>query len=167
MRIDKNTDALSNRLLRDKTSRPEDVKTWFGLSGKVKVNNGILHRAGVIIIIPHPPIVNWFLRSRLAKSDKLTLSYDHEFGHLQTMPIFMIYLLLLFVIQWRIYRSFDWLNIVIIVIASHALWEFVSELSVIIKLRNSYFDIYRKKLINPIIFAFIMIGLNLIYWWKI
>jgi len=40
--MSKKTDSLSNRLLPDSTSRPEVIKAWFGLSGKVKENNGIL-----------------------------------------------------------------------------------------------------------------------------
>ena len=147
------------------TKQPEQIMTWFGLKGTVIINDGLFHRSGFgKIVILHPGAVNWFLRQRLSKPDRQKLTYQHEWSHLQTMPIFLIYLMLLFA---RHGESINWLVILSIFIVSQALWEIVSELFVIMKFRNGYFNIYRKKLINPIIFALIMIGLNLIYWWNL
>lgn len=144
------------------TEQPEKITSWYGLAGTVIIDESLFHRSGFgKIVVLHPGVVNWLLRQRLSKADRKMLTYHHELGHLQTMPIFLIYLMLLIVLQWE---SLNWLIIIAIVVASQGLWELVSELSVIMKLRKSYFTIYRNKLINPIIFGLIMIGLNWIYW---
>lgn len=147
------------------TEQPEKIRTWYGLTGTVIIDDGLFHRSGFgKMVILHPGLVNWLLRQQLSKADRKMLTYRHEWGHLQTVPIFLIYLLLLIALQWE---SLNWLFIIAIVVVSQALWELVSELSVFMKLRKSYVNIYRNKLMNPIIFGLIMMGLNWIYWWKI
>ena len=67
---------------------PHRVTSWYGLTGEIEVGNELwrLVRVGTLNL-PHPPVVNTFLRAGLPRSDRLRLSFLHEFGHLQTLPV--------------------------------------------------------------------------------
>jgi len=128
--------------------QPEQFTTWYGLKGTVRIDDHLFHRSGFgRIAIFHPGAVNWFLRRRLLATDRKKLTYQHEWGHLQTAPIFLIYMLLLAALQWG---SLGWFAVLSVVIVSQALWEIVSELAAILKVGDGYFNIYQKKLFGSV-----------------
>ncbi len=144
--------------------QPDIFTTWFKIKGTVKIDSALFHRSGLSkLVILHPGAVNWFLRRNLTNPNKKSLTYLHEWSHLQTTPIFLFYLLLLFLFQ---FQSLNLIMGLTIVIVSQAFWEIISEFLVIYRLRSSYLTIYENKVLRPIIFFTIMIGLNWIYWWK-
>ncbi|MCB0191532.1 MAG: hypothetical protein KDJ65_06265 [Anaerolineae bacterium] len=76
---------------------PRQVKAWYGLTGEIVVENELWHLVKVGgVPLNHPPVINLILRRKLPRQAKLRLSYLHEFGHFQTLPLALAYLLLLF-----------------------------------------------------------------------
>ena len=64
------------------------VRSWTGLTGEIEVENELWHLVKVgLVALNHPPLINLVLRRRLPRDDRLRLSYLHEFGHFQTLPI--------------------------------------------------------------------------------
>ncbi|NIO05574.1 MAG: hypothetical protein GTN74_13485, partial [Proteobacteria bacterium] len=67
-------------------------RTWFGMEGAVTIGSGLTHGAGLGgFVIPHPAVVNWLLRQGLADNARYTLTVTHEFGHLQSAPLALLY----------------------------------------------------------------------------
>jgi len=113
---------------------PGKVRAWYGLSGEILVENELWHlvRLGPISL-PHPPLINLFLRAGLPKENRLRLSFEHEYGHLQTLPLALLHLALL---RPRRASLGSWLAALI---AHQAVWELAAEGWVVAKhaLRNA------------------------------
>ncbi len=79
------------------------VCTWYGLRAEIEVENEFWHLVRVgRVSLPHPPVVNLILRRGLPPEDRLRLSFLHEFGHLQTLPVALAHAaLLLLAGRWR------------------------------------------------------------------
>ena len=89
---------------RSTTERPgRSVRAWYGLTAEIEVENEFWHRVRVgQVSLPHPPVVNLILRRGLPREDRLRLSFRHEFGHLQTLPVALAHAaLLLLAGRWR------------------------------------------------------------------
>ena len=91
------------------------VRSWYGLTGEIEVENELWHLVRIgTITLNHPPLVNLILRRGLPRSDRLRLSYLHEFGHFQTLPFALLHLLLLLGSalgrRRSIYGWLDWLT---------------------------------------------------------
>ena len=106
------------------------VRSWYGLTGEIEVENELWHLVKIgDVALHHPPLVNLILRRRLPREDRLRLSYLHEFGHFQTLPIALMHVLL---ILWAGRRQrrllFGWPRwLMTLVIAHEAVWELASE----------------------------------------
>ncbi|HED05934.1 MAG TPA: hypothetical protein ENI61_04535 [Ignavibacteria bacterium] len=135
----------------DKTNKKITVKkrTWFGVEGVVEISQNFFHKAGIgKVIIPHPPVVNRLLRLGLNRDDKNSLSITHEFGHLQTFPQLVIYFLLISYLA-VIQGGTSWLEIVLLLISIHSVWEIMAELFTITSSGYQYRLFYKEVSVIP------------------
>ena len=102
-------------------------RTWYSVTTTVAIGPGFIHRAGWgKLLIPHPPLVNWLLRLKLTDSNRKALSINHEFQHLQSAPIYLIYTLVMLANVF-LKRPVNYSDIFIVFVSSHAAWELLSE----------------------------------------
>jgi hypothetical protein len=126
---------------------PRQVQAWYGLSGEIEVENDLWHLVKVGgVPLNHPPVVNLILRRRLPRRDKLRLSYMHEFGHFQTLPVALAHVVLLLVWSGRRQRSSaGWISwAAALAVAHQAVWELAAETYVVTRDRAAYQEIYRR-----------------------
>ncbi len=119
------------------------VRSWYGLSAEIGVENNLWHLVRVgQVALPHPPAVNLALRRGQPRQERLYLSFLHEFGHLQTLPVAVLHALWLLANgRWR--RRGFW-GTLAAVVAHEAVWEMASESYVLIKAKGEYGRIYRR-----------------------
>ena len=150
---------------------PHRVTSWYGLTGEIEVGNELwrLVRVGTLNL-PHPPVVNTFLRAGLPRSDRLRLSFLHEFGHLQTLPVALAHGLILLVTGLRGRKSpAGWiLWLVGLLVAHEAAWEMASEAYVVLNDGRRYRETYRQHH-NPFVCAFwvVMAGSGIGLSWRL
>ena len=128
------------------------VRSWYGLTAEIAVENNLWHLVRVGgVALNHPPLVNLLLRWRQPRRQRLYLSFLHEFGHLQTLPLAILHVLWLLVKgHWRGRGVLGWLTVpAAAVIAHEAVWELASESYVVVKAGREYGRIYRDHP-NPI-----------------
>ena len=71
---------------------PRRVRAWYGLPGEIVVEGDHWHLGKVgPLPLPHPPLINRLIRRGLPREDRRALSYWHELGHLQTLPLALIH----------------------------------------------------------------------------
>jgi hypothetical protein len=106
----------------------------------VSIGPGFWHEAGLgRLIVPHPPLINLLLRHGLSKEARITLAFAHEFGHLQTAPLYFGYTALL--VLWKVVcGSGNLPEIFFLLISAHATWEIGAELLA----KAADFQRYRK-----------------------
>ena len=148
-----------------KTSRRIKVRTWYGMGGTVIIGPGFLHRTGLgWFLIPHPPLVNWLLRQGLLKNSRNALRVTHEFGHLQTAPLALLYTAANYTAIITANRT-DLSNLILVFISTHAAWEIMSEILTIMSDAQFYHKCYEKVSIIPrAIFWFSAIVITLLGW---
>jgi hypothetical protein len=148
-----------------KTSGRIKVRTWYGMGGTVIIGPGFLHRTGLgWFLIPHPPLVNWLLRQGLLKNFSNALRVTHEFGHLQTAPLALLYTAANYTAIITANRT-DLSNLILVFISTHAAWEIMSEILTIMSDAQFYHKCYEKVSIIPrAIFWFSAIVLTLLGW---
>lgn len=132
------------------------VRSWYGLTGEIEVENELWHLVKVgRVALNHPPVINLLLRRRLPRDERLRLSYLHEFGHFQTLPLALAHALWMFWVRRRQRCSFlGWLAwLIIVVVANEAIWEILSEGYVIVHDSTAYRETYRRTP-NPLMPAF-------------
>jgi hypothetical protein len=114
-------------MVRMKIPQTRRKRTWYGLMAKVTLGPGFQHRAGFgKMILPHPPLANWLLRSGLPDETHRRLGFAHEFAHFQTAPVVLLYLgglLTAFVLKDR----GGMLSFLLVLAGGHAAWEMLSE----------------------------------------
>ena len=81
-------------------ARPKRVRAWYGLPGEIVVEgpDWRLVKVGPLPL-PHPPLINRFIRRGLPRQARLQLSYRHELGHLQMLPLALAHAVWLW--RWR------------------------------------------------------------------
>lgn len=137
------------------------VRSWYGLTGEIEVENELWHLVKIgNITLNHPPLVNLILRRGLPRNDRLRLSYLHEFGHFQTLPLTLVHIL---IVVWssRTQRDSprDWLAwLAGLAVAHEAVWEILSETYVVLQDRAAYCKAYRRAP-NPLL-PLIWLGLS-------
>lgn len=123
------------------------VRSWYGLAGEIGVENELWHLVKVGgVPLHHPPLVNLLIRRGLPLEDRLRLSYLHEFGHFQTLPLAAAHLL------WMagkglgkkrsIWKWLLWLGV--LGVAHEAVWEILSEGYVVVHEGTAYWSTYKK-----------------------
>ncbi len=125
------------------------LRTWYGLNARVENGPQFWHRAGLgQFMIPHPPLINWLLRLGLPAKEKDRLGVTHEFGHLQTLPVYLLYTAILI----GIFIGRDSMHFggwILLFISTHAFWEILSELYVIYRLGPLYTLFYEDIPVLP------------------
>ncbi len=128
---------------------PRRVRAWYGLPGEIVIDGDQWHLVKVgPLPLPHPPLVNRFIRRGLPPEARLALSYRHELGHLQTLPLALAHAFWL----WRRlpgpHRETSALRLVRLVsglIAHESVWELAAESYVIAGSGARYWRIYRGQ----------------------
>jgi hypothetical protein len=122
---------------------------WFGISASVIIGPGFLHTAGLgKFLLPHPPIVNWLLRLGLPEKDKYYLSVIHEFGHLQTTPLAVMYTMGILGLTY-LNRQTNWLEVILVLISTHAAWEIMAEGLTMFSNVSGYRQFYKDITVIP------------------
>lgn len=105
-----------------------EATTWYGLPVKIAVSSDNFHWVSVFrLTIPHPGVVNLVARQGLPLDLRLELTGRHELGHLQTLPVPLLHLLISLwprrgqPIGTRLLR---WL---VIVLTNQVVWELAAE----------------------------------------
>lgn len=103
-------------------------KTWFGLPVDITVASNHCHRVVVLgLAMPHPGLVNLFARWGLPVDERLALTWRHEFGHLQTIPVPLAHLMLILWPRRGRRGGSRWLRVLVGFVAHQALWEVAAE----------------------------------------
>ena len=119
------------------------------MGGTVGIGPGFLHRTGLgKFLIPHPPLVNWLLRRGLLENSRTTLRVAHEFGHLQSAPLALLYTALNYTAIITANRA-NLSNLILVFISTHAAWEIMSEILTIMSDAQFYHQCYEKVSIIP------------------
>lgn len=121
--------------------QPRLVRTWFGLSGEVVIEGELWHwvRLGRLPI-PHPPLINLLIRRGLPRRAKRQLSYWHEVGHMQTLPVAILHAVAL----TRGRRRPRWRHGLLALLGHEALWELAAESYVVWRAGPDYRRLYRQ-----------------------
>lgn len=127
--------------------RLRKVRSWYGLQAEIAVENRLWHLVRVAgVSLNHPPVINLLLRRNLPDEDRLRLSFLHEYGHLQTLPIALLHAALLVCRIRRVRGMFGAMKAMATAIVAHeAAWELAAEGNVIVKTGAEYRKIYRKN----------------------
>jgi hypothetical protein len=125
-------------------STPETLqlyeRTWYGLDAEITVTESNFHRVKLPkITLPHPGVVNCFSRLGLPINIRLALTARHEFGHLQTLPVPILHLLLLFLgargMKKPLFRG--WSRFWLVFLTHQTLWEVAAESYVVLTDRRA------------------------------
>jgi len=144
-------------------SDPLHVRSWYGLPAELGVEDRLWHLVRVGgVSLSHPPVVNTFLRAGLPEAERLRLSYLHEFGHLQTLPLALAHAAALLWAGWRQGRFVaGWIGWILAALVAHeATWELASEAYVVLGDRSAYRETYRRHP-NPFLSLF-WVGMTLV-----
>jgi len=142
-------------------------KTWYGLNAIVTIGSGFMHASGWgVFLIPHPAVANWLLRMRLTERDRETLTFIHEFEHLQSAPFVLLYSFLLFGLIFAKTHT-GLAQIVIILTGSHASWEIIAEILTYYNDSRLYRRCYEKISLLPRVAFWFIAGVTAITAWLI
>lgn len=106
------------------------VRSWYGMTGEIEVENELWHLVKIgNIALHHPPLVNLMLRRGLPRNDRLRLSYLHEFGHFQTLPLTLVHMLIVvWAARTKRHSLRGWLGwLAGLAVAHEGVWEMLSE----------------------------------------
>ncbi len=125
--------------------RPRKVRTWYGLTGEIVVEGELWHLVRVgRLALPHPPVVNFFIRRGLPREARLQFSYWHELGHLQTLPLAVAYGLWLWARRPRVGRWGIPFQLGFALLLHEGMWEMASEGYVMLRGGAGYREMYRR-----------------------
>ncbi len=146
-------------------SKKIQKRTWYGIKATVIIGPSLFHTSGLgIFLIPHPSVVNWLLRQKMAESDRQTLTLVHEYKHLQSVPFILVYTLFFFALASAA-GHVGLTEIIILAVSSQATWEIVSEILTINNDVRLYHNSYVKITIIPrIVFWFATCALATTGW---
>ena len=132
-----------------KDNQLKRMRTWYALEAVIEIRSRGFHRAGFgKLLIPHPPAVNWLLRYGLPDKPYYRLSMVHEFGHFQTLPILLIYVL--WSVRWLFTRaSVNVLELTVVFLSIHSMAEILAEGYVYFKIKGDYRDFYGEASLLP------------------
>jgi ABC-type enterochelin transport system permease subunit len=148
-----------------RTRKKTKVRTWYGLNGTVIIGAGLMHKSGVgSLLIPHPAVVNWLLRLGLIENSATTLRINHEIGHLQSAPLYVLYTAMNYTAIVAA-NQVNLFNLILVFICTHAAWEIMSEILTIVIDPQFYHKCYQGvSLVPRAIFWLSTISLTLIGW---
>ncbi len=145
--------------------KEEQRQMWFGVKATVTIGPGFMHHAGFgKISVPHPPVINRLLRQGLAKDVQYALSFTHEFGHLQTMPLAVFYTGVMLALA-SITGHTGLIEIILVLISTHAAWEIAAEIFTIASDAPLYRKYYEEITVIPRVIFWVFTGtLSLTGW---
>jgi len=105
-----------------------NTTTWYGLPVEITVSSDNRHRVAVPgLAIPHPGLVNLIVRQGLPVKLRLALTARHELGHLQTLPVPALHLLLLLWPRRGRPDGHPILRWLVAILTHQAVWELAAE----------------------------------------
>lgn len=129
--------------------QPQTILTWYGLPARILPSrDGLCDVALLGVSLPHPSLINLTTRLGLPERLKARFFLLHEFGHLQTLPLVGLPLLLLH--RHPVARR---KTILLKLLALQAFWELFSEGYVVLKTGRAYLAAWRASR-NPAILIF-------------
>jgi hypothetical protein len=127
---------------------PEEVRAWYGLPGEIVIEGDHWHLVKLgPVPLPHPPLVNLLIRRGLPRRARLALSFWHELGHIQTLPLAVGHALWL----WRrMARGPTGLatravRVAASLVAQEAAWELAAETYAMARTGRAYWRLYRSR----------------------
>jgi hypothetical protein len=142
-------------------------RMWFGMNATVTIGTGFIHKAGFgMISLPHPPVINLLLRQGLTEDDRDTLSFTHELGHFQTLPLAVLYTGLMLALTYVTGHT-GFIEIVLVLISTHAAWEIVAEIITIASDMSLYRKYYEGIAVIPRVIFWILTGTLALAGWFI
>ena len=109
-------------------------------------------------------LINLLLRQGLLKNSRNALRVTHEFGHLQSAPLAVLYTALNYTAIITANRA-NLSNLILVFISTHAAWEIMSEILTIMSDAQFYHKCYQGvSLVPRAIFWLSTISLTLIGW---
>jgi len=106
----------------------QKARAWYGVPVDITVSSDHWHRVVVPgLALPHPGLVNLFARWGLPADERLALTYRHELGHLQTLPVPLVHLLLILWTRRGRRGGSRWLRALVGLLAHQAVWELAAE----------------------------------------
>lgn len=122
------------------------IRTWYGATGRIELQGRFWHLAGLGgVEIPHPPVVNLLIRQGLPVEAQRELSFRHELGHLQVLPLAVLAAFALLA-QAKQAGRLTWSQGVWLWAEHHALWEMMAESYVMWRLGGRYKRLYGGRL---------------------
>jgi hypothetical protein len=110
------------------------LTTWYRLPARIVVSDdGLCDIAPLGISMPHPSLINLVLRRGVPDETRSRLFFLHEVGHLQTLPLLLLPLLLLQRKQRTRGKS-----LLLNILGVEAFWELASETYVVWRARHEY-----------------------------
>jgi hypothetical protein len=110
------------------------LTTWYRLPARIVVSDdGLCDIAPLGISMPHPSLINLVLRRGVPDETRSRLFFLHEVGHLQTLPLLLLPLLLLQRKQRTRGKS-----LLLNILGVEAFWELTSETYVVWRTRHEY-----------------------------
>lgn len=142
-------------------------RMWFGINATVTIGPRFIHKAGFgKISLSHPPVINWLLRQGLSEGARYTLSFTHEFGHLQAMPLAVLYTGVMLALAFVTGHT-NLIEIILVLVSTHAAWEIMAEIITIASDMLLYRKYYERITIIPRIIFWIFTGTLAILGWFI
>jgi hypothetical protein len=153
--------------MRSEKAETRRIRTWYGVNAIATIGPGFVHRIGLgSLIIPHPPLVNFLLRQCLTEEARRTLTFAHEFSHVQTAPGVVLYAAAILGIAFA-RGSASLLKTILILISIQAAWECASESITICKDAQFYMQSYKKVSIVPRVMFWLLSGVLTMAGWLV
>ena len=139
--------------------------TWYGVQATVIIGPGFVHKTGLgSFVIPHPPLASRLLRRALESGARQKLTFVHEFGHLQTAPMILMYGDAAMVIYLTNNRA-NLSGALITLVGAQAAWEIVSELCVVRNDPQFYRESYHEVGLLPRLIFWVLAGAFTLLGW--
>jgi len=75
--------------------QPLNVRSWYGLPAEIAVGQLWHWVSAGGLPLPHPGLVDIDLRQGIPRRERERLTYWHELGHLETLPLALLHALAL------------------------------------------------------------------------
>jgi hypothetical protein len=104
------------------------AKTWYGLRVDITVTRDHWHRVMMPgLALPHLGLVNLLARRGLPLDERLALTWRHELGHLQTLPVPLVHLLLILWPRRSRRKGSRRLRVLLALVTHQTVWELAAE----------------------------------------
>jgi len=113
--------------------------TWYHIPVEIHVTENHIHRVRLPdVSLPHLGVVNWIVRRGLPLQTRLELTALHEFGHLQTLPVPLLHVLLMLWPRRRHSPYPSRWRLLVGLFSHQIIWEIAAECFVTAQDRRTY-----------------------------